>query len=256
MIKALPLFLALFLAACTGAAFDEPPNDVIEIEGEPDGTELATFSQPLVLPSAYGVYTGGGRCPGVVAANKACYVAEDKQIRYKFYASTCIDYVKTRMVEAMQVYFDTLNARGWLIRGPDSQDRHDVAIKCTNTPFDPAVDPPLLGQFEYCTSGCGTSCSNVAGIGRVCKVTKGTVWIHQGAASHEASTYWGPGDSRTNAGWRNLILHELGHSAFLAHHGSKNGDLMASGGAGINGWWNGNHMYTTAELDGLTTYAP
>jgi hypothetical protein len=242
--------------ACAGAGDLSSPDDLTPIDGAPDGTELGTLAAPLYMPPGYGVYTGGGRCPATYATGKSCWVPQDKKVRYKFFASTCVDYVKTRMVEALQVFFDTANSRGWTMQGPDSQDRYDVGIKCTNDPFDPATDPPLLGEFEYCTSGCGTSCSTVAGLGRLCKVTSGTVWIHQGATAHEDGTYWTT-ESASLAGWRNVILHELGHSVFFAHHGTQGVDLMANGGSGSSGSAGiGYDTYSNAELNMLVNFAP
>jgi hypothetical protein len=259
--------LGLFSAGCSASDVDYFPTDAgvgdagvvgdagsQDADAEADETSamgnfaLGTSYQALSLPSGYGM-NNESRCGNTWSGN--CYVPEDKKLRLKFHASTCTNWEMGRFVEAVDVFMGWMNARGWTVQGPDSQDRRDYDLKCDNTPYDVTSSQPI-GAFIFPSSGGGTSCTTVAGRGKLCKFTKGTIWIYTAIAVNKLYSY--AGDTAKKEAYRNFILHELGHSAGLGHYGTDRVDLMAVSGSGDDGV--GSDTYSTTEFNFLSSYIP
>lgn len=210
--------------------------------------ELGTAEQALLyIPPGYGKDPNANRC-AAAPWQGACYVPASKSIRIKFFASTCAgDYAKTRVVEATDIITALLNARGWNVTGPDSQDRYDFDVKCVDPVYTPGDN--VLGYFTNPEDGTGgTSCSNIQGLGRLCKYAWGNVRIRIGALNNYL--YQCPGDARKKVCWRNTLLHEYGHAFGLGHFGaSGQGIMMSPGGPGFAGYPAASDTFENAELN-------
>jgi hypothetical protein len=231
---------------------DETLEDLVpDVSSDSD---LGTLRQALSLPNGYGM-NNQYRCGNTWSGK--CFVPHDKKIRMKFFASTCAgDWQKTRFVTAMDVWIGWMNARGWTVQGPDSQDRYDYDLRCDSTIYNPPSSAPHLGMFVYpSTNGFqGTTCSTVAGRGELCKFVKGTLTIFTSPAMDRL--YGVAGEAGKQRMYQNFIIHELGHAGGLGHYGTDGTDVMAVHGSGADGSPNSTDTYSTTEYNFLNNYTP